>query len=74
MVKIEISKEEKKQAIKDIMAYFLESRNEEIGELAGELVLDFITEKTGPYFYNKAIIDVQKFMNEKVDDLYSFMK
>ena len=73
-MKIEISKEEKKKAIKDIREYFLKERNEELGELAGELVFDFISEKLGPYFYNKAVIDVQKYMNEKVDDLFSFMK
>jgi uncharacterized protein (DUF2164 family) len=74
MVKIEISKEEKKKAVQDIREYFLKERNEEIGELAGEFVLDFISEKLGPYFYNKAVIDIQKYMNEKVDDLFSFMK
>ncbi|MHB1376751.1 MAG: DUF2164 family protein [Candidatus Humimicrobiaceae bacterium] len=74
MGKIEISKEEKKKSIKDIREYFLKDRNEEIGELAGELVLDFINEKIGPYFYNKAIADVQKYLNEKVDDLFSLMK
>jgi uncharacterized protein (DUF2164 family) len=74
MVKIEISKEEKKKAIGEIREYFLKERNEEIGELAGEFILDFITEKIGPYFYNKAIIDIQKYMNEKLDDLFSFMK
>jgi len=73
-MKIEISKEEKKKAIKDIKEYFLKERNEELGELAGELVFDFISEKLGLYFYNKAVIDVQKYMNEKVDDLFSFMK
>lgn len=73
-MKIEISKEEKKKAIKGIREYFLKERNEEIGELAGELVFDFISEKLGPYFYNKAVIDIQKYMNEKVDDLFSFIK
>jgi len=74
MIKIEISKEEKKKAIKDIREYFLKERNEEIGDLAAEIIFAFITEKIGPYFYNKAIIDVQKYMNEKVDDLFSLMR
>jgi len=74
MVKIEISREEKKKAIQDIKEYFLKERNEEVGDLAGEIIFDFISEKMGPYFYNKAIIDVQKYMNEKVDDLFSLMR
>ncbi|MHB1346432.1 MAG: DUF2164 domain-containing protein [Candidatus Humimicrobiaceae bacterium] len=74
MIKTELSKEEKKKAIQDIKEYFLRERNEEIGDLAGAMIFDFISEKMGPYFYNKAIIDVQKYMNEKVDDLFSLMK
>jgi uncharacterized protein (DUF2164 family) len=74
MVKIELSKEEKKKAIQDIREYFLKERNEEIGDLAGEIIFDFISEKIGPYFYNKAVIDIQKYMNEKVDDLFLLMK
>jgi uncharacterized protein (DUF2164 family) len=74
MVKIELSKEEKKKAIQDIREYFLKERNEEIGDLAGEIIFDFISEKIGPYFYNKAVIDIQRYMNEKVDDLFSLIK
>ena len=74
MIKIELTKEEKKKTILIIKEYFLSERNEDIGDLASELILDFISEKIGPYFYNQAIADVQKYMNEKVDDLFSLMK
>ncbi|MHB8280973.1 MAG: DUF2164 domain-containing protein [Candidatus Humimicrobiaceae bacterium] len=74
MIKIELTKGEKKKAIQIIKEYFMSERNEEIGDLASEVILDFISEKIGPYFYNQAIVDVQKYMNEKVDDLFSFMK
>jgi len=74
MVRIELTKEEKKKAVKIIKEYFMSERNEEIGDLASELILDFISEKIGPYFYNQAIADIQKFMNEKVEDLFSLMK
>lgn len=73
MPKVELTKEQKKQAIKDIRAYFASDRDEEIGDLAAELILDFIAEKLGPYFYNQAIIDIQKYMSEKVEDMYGFM-
>lgn len=73
MPNIELSKEQKKQAVQDIRAYFACEREEEIGDLAAGLILDFIAEKLGPYFYNQAITDVQKYMSEKVEDMYGFM-
>lgn len=73
MSKVELSKEQKKQAIKDIRAYFAGERDEEIGDLAAELILDFIAEKLGTYFYNQAVTDIQKYMSEKVEDMYGFM-
>ncbi len=73
MNRIELSKEQKKMAIDEIRIYFEKEREDQIGELAGELILDFIIEKVGPYIYNQAIMDVQKYMNEKTEDLYAFM-
>jgi uncharacterized protein (DUF2164 family) len=73
MSKIELTKEQKKQAIQDIREYFSREREEEIGDLAGGIILDFITEKIGHYYYNQAISDIQKYMNEKIEDMYGFM-
>ncbi|PKM52298.1 MAG: DUF2164 domain-containing protein [Firmicutes bacterium HGW-Firmicutes-7] len=72
--KIELAKEQKKKAVEEIREYFAREREDLIGELAGELILDFITDKLGPYYYNQAVSDVQKYMNEKVEDLYGIMK
>lgn len=73
MLKVELAKEQKRRAIQDIQEYFARERDEEIGDLAGEIILDFIAEKIGPYFYNQAILDVQKYMNEKIEDMYGMM-
>lgn len=73
MTGIELTKEQKKQAIQDIKEYFSRERDEEIGDLAAGMILDFISEKIGRYFYNQAITDVQKFMGEKLEDLYGFL-
>ena len=73
MAKIELSKEQKKKVIEDIKHYFASERDEEIGDLAGEIMLDFIIEKIAPYFYNKAVEDIQKYMSEKIDDMYGLM-
>ena len=73
MPKVELDKEQKKRAIQDIREYFSKERDEEIGDLAAELILDFINEKMSSYFYNQAIIDIQKYMSDKVEDMYGFM-
>lgn len=73
MQKIELSKEQKKQAVQDIKEYFARERGEEIGDLAGGIILDFIIEKIGPYIYNQAIADIQKFMSEKIEDMDGLM-
>lgn len=69
--KINLNKDSKDQVILEIKRYFLEERNEEIGDLAATLLVDFLTEHIGPVFYNQGIQDAILFMNDKVDDLYS---
>lgn len=73
MHKIEMTKDERKVAIGKIQEYFAEERDESIGDLQGALILDFIIEKIGPHIYNQAIGDMQKYMNEKVEDMYAYM-
>ena len=55
---INISKERKAAMIADIKAYFLNEREEEIGDLAAGMVLDFIVEKLAPEFYNQGVDSV----------------
>lgn len=74
MRNISLSKELKKQAITDLKMYFVKNREEELGELGAELLLDFMMEKIGPVIYNQAIRDAHIFMSEKVEDLYALEK
>ena len=73
MNRIELSKEERSLAIESIQRYFLDERDESIGILQGQLILDFILEKIGPSIYNLAISDMQKYLGQKADDMYGFM-
>jgi len=68
--KITISKEEKEKLISEIQEYFLEERNEELGNLAAGFILDFIIDNIAPTFYNQGIRDSIRYMNERVEDLY----
>ncbi|GAA0740999.1 DUF2164 domain-containing protein [Clostridium oceanicum] len=73
MDKIKLSKEEYENAVDEIRKFFECERDEDIGNLQGQIMMDFILEKIGPSIYNKAIDDMQKYMTEKIDDMYGYM-
>jgi len=73
MARITLTKEQNKNAVEEIRSYFENERDESIGDLQGQLVLDFIIDKIGPIIYNQGIEDMQRYMNEKVEDMYGYM-
>jgi len=72
--KIKLSKEKREEMIKSIKNYFYEEKDEEIGDLAATLFLDFIIEEFASEFYNQGIYDSHSFMNDKLDDLLGLQK
>jgi len=74
MAPINLSKELRKQALDEIKKYFWEKREEEIGQLAAELLLDVMIEKVGAAIYNQGIRDAHTFMSKKIEDLYGLEK
>lgn len=74
MEKFDISLEEEKKLKDKIKRFFKDKREEEIGDLASEIVLDFILEKMAPVFYNKGIEDARTFVNLKLEDIYEIEK
>ena len=68
--RFQLSKEQKEALIGRIKTYFLTVREEEIGDLAAALLLDFIIAQIAPVFYNQGIQDCVVFMKDKLDDLY----
>jgi uncharacterized protein (DUF2164 family) len=66
---INLSKERKAAMIAEIKHYFATERNEELGDLAAEMVLDFIVEKLAPDFYNQGVDNAYRFMKEATEDL-----
>ena len=54
-----------------IKAFFSSERDEEIGDLAAGLMLDFIIEKLAPEFYNQGVDDAYRYMKESAEDLLS---
>lgn len=73
-VKIELTKEKRKDMISAIKNYFYNEREEELGDLASSLILDFIIEELAPEFYNQGVYDSYKYMNDRIEDLLSIQK
>ncbi|MGG5254170.1 DUF2164 domain-containing protein [Neobacillus sp. SM06] len=75
---IQFTKQQKDAMIREIQRYFYEERNEEIGNLAAENLLEFFKQNLGPHFYNEAIKDarllVEQKMNSIEEDLYALEK
>jgi uncharacterized protein (DUF2164 family) len=55
--------------IKEIVAFFKNERDEEIGMIAAENVLGFFLETMGEEIYKKAINDTKKLLKERFEDL-----
>jgi len=72
--KIKLSKEKKEYMASEIKTYFFKERGEEIGDLASALILDFVIEKLAPEFFNQGIAEAYKYMNERLEDIFSIQK
>jgi uncharacterized protein (DUF2164 family) len=71
---IKLTKEKRNDMISAIKNYYVKEREEEIGDLASGLILDFIIEKLAPEFYNQGVYDSYKYMENSIEDLLSIQK
>ncbi|MTI82033.1 MAG: DUF2164 domain-containing protein [Firmicutes bacterium] len=71
---IKISNERKQDMILAIKNYFQKERDEELGDLAATLILDFFLEKLAPEIYNQGVYDSYKYLNERIEDLLEIQK
>lgn len=71
--KIVLTKENKDAMTLAIKNYFYTERDEDLGDLAAALILDFFIEKLAPEFYNQGIYDSNKYMYDKAEDLLTLI-
>jgi uncharacterized protein (DUF2164 family) len=71
---IKVTKEKRDDMILAIRNYFSKEREEELGDLAAGLILDFIIEELAPEFYNQGVFDSYKYMQDTTEDLLSIQK
>jgi uncharacterized protein (DUF2164 family) len=69
--RINISKENKKEMRNHIINYFSKERDEELGDLSSQLLLDFFIEELAPYVYNQGVEDAYICIKDKVEDLFA---
>jgi len=66
---IELTKEDRTQAVASIERYFRENMEEKIGNVAASGLLGFFLEEIGPSIYNKAVADAQERIQARVSEL-----
>jgi uncharacterized protein (DUF2164 family) len=59
----------RKAALHHIKVYFDEERDEDLGDLAAGLILDFFLEKVGPAVYNQGLRDARAWFERRMQDL-----
>jgi uncharacterized protein (DUF2164 family) len=71
--RIQLPPEKRREMVAAIKGYFLNERDEEMGELASGMLLNFIVDALAPEFYNQGVADAQKYISDRAEDLYALM-
>lgn len=66
-----LSMEDKKRLLGEIKEYFSKEREEDIGIIASENLLEFFLNTMGKYIYNKALDDTKLWFDRKIGDIES---
>ena len=64
-----LSDEERKSVIEDLILFFENERDEKIGIIAAEEVLNFFLMTVGNKLYNKGIDDAKKVLKNRYEEL-----
>lgn len=67
MDKIKFKPEEKRALIRKLRDYFDTELDQPIGDIGAELLLDFLQEDIGAFYYNKGLHDAQLAFRQQVD-------
>lgn len=69
-----ISRDEKEKMKEEIKKFFYEERDEDLGDLASEIVLDFFIEKLAKDFYNLGVNDAKSYFEERLENVLEIQK
>lgn len=65
----QLTEEQRRSAINDIIYFFEKERDEKIGVIAAEQILSFFLEGIGSVLYNKGVFDARKAIENRMDEL-----
>ena len=65
----ELTDDQKKAMKEEIHAYFLDERDEDIGIILQEGLLDLFMDRLAPIVYNKALDDAKMWFSRRMDDV-----
>ena len=78
MSEIKFSPKQRESIIALLQNYFEDELDTELGQFDADFLLDFISAKIGPAFYNQGVRDAQSVIDRKVmdisDELYQIEK
>ena len=66
---IELTREQRTQAIQSLERYFREHMDEPIGNIAAGALLGFFLEEIAPVVYNRAVAEVQERLAQRVAEI-----
>lgn len=64
-----LTEEQRKTAIDEIISFYYSERNEEIGVIAAETLLDMFLQQVGVHLYNKGVEDTKDFIKSRFGEL-----
>jgi len=64
-----ISEEKRNESIEEIIEFFNNERNEKIGIIAAENILEHFLQTVGLEIYNKGIGDSIDYLNDRIEDI-----
>ena len=62
-----IDRQRRRAMVRELQAWLLDERGEEVGELAAGFILDYVLDLAGPDLYNAALSDAAKAFREHAD-------
>lgn len=64
-----MTKEERRQAKEEMISFFETERDEKIGEVAADEILNFFLQNVGNKLYNKGVLDARKAIENRHSEL-----
>jgi len=66
-----LTEEDKKKLLEEIKWFFEEERDEQLGIIASEKILDFFLETMGDYIYNRALDNTKQWYSKRMENIES---